>query len=727
MQTSSGGPIKRQKDGYRYIPNENGGWSRISDNEMSDVFATAEFTPNKTKTGSSITRTQQPKTSNYRSAYNPDDVVKGFNALTLGGLNNLSPTQWVRRAYDTGKLLTGNMTWSGYTDSWINGNNGLVSQKFSEEHPYISTGINLVGDAATLGGISGAKKLTNISKPNVNVTANIETIAKQGTNTLSQEELQKAFETARKWHLNRINSPGYKDRALRAGFTEKEIPQLQQQLTDQINRLKLQRPEEVLGSNIKLNHNSNGKPSAGYWKTNINGDLKQGISLYDSNMSYDDAVSNFIHEFGHGATFGLNGTETSGYMKTLSDQFPLINRAVKYNRSLYPEITVERVEQAAPGAIRTGNVGYFASPTEMQSRGYEFMRDYGSNWVKAYKSGELPSKTHQDLVGSRVNSNIFNTIATPKGAANFQKNALGISVPLGLGGYGLYNNDNQQQQLQYQKQGGKMNILEFLKNGSGIHIKEKNRGKFTSYCGGKVTNECIQRGKNSSNPAIRKRATFADNARHFKHRSGGKIDFYNLGGWFKNTFNNVSSFLGSDTGKSVLSIGSGLLGLGKSISNSGKIADAANEAEEAVDAQESADRQKSFTEKYAAILQEKLSKPDIDVNGSPIHTNGVNVTNEAYNQAVNTFNFDNSKYNQMRKYIKEQAQQVQNENSSSMIGSVGGLIDSIGGIAGSFWNKSTTPKTSQVITGNPNSSKQVITTNSGMSGTVDDWRKAILG
>jgi hypothetical protein len=45
--------------------------------------------------------------------------------------------------------------------------------------------------------------------------------------------------------------------------------------------------------------------------------------------------------------------------------------------------------------------------------------------------------------------------------------------------------------LLIEKQGGKMNILEFLKNGSGIHIKEKNKGKFTSYCGGKVTDECI--------------------------------------------------------------------------------------------------------------------------------------------------------------------------------------------------------------------------------------------
>jgi hypothetical protein len=28
----------------------------------------------------------------------------------------------------------------------------------------------------------------------------------------------------------------------------------------------------------------------------------------------------------------------------------------------------------------------------------------------------------------------------------------------------------------------------YLKKGSGIHIKKKNRGKFTEYCGGEVTN-----------------------------------------------------------------------------------------------------------------------------------------------------------------------------------------------------------------------------------------------
>ena len=58
------------------------------------------------------------------------------------------------------------------------------------------------------------------------------------------------------------------------------------------------------------------------------------------------------------------------------------------------------------------------------------------------------------------------------------------------------------------------------KDGGGIHIKKKNRGKFTEYCGGKVTEECIRRGKNSSNPTTRKRATFAANARHWNAFGG---------------------------------------------------------------------------------------------------------------------------------------------------------------------------------------------------------------
>ena len=82
--------------------------------------------------------------------------------------------------------------------------------------------------------------------------------------------------------------------------------------------------------------------------------------------------------------------------------------------------------------------------------------------------------------------------------------------------------------------------------GSEIHIKEKNKGKFTDYCGGKVTDECIQRGKNSSNPTTRKRATFADNARKWKHAKGGLIQ--KCGSGAKSPNNMVSTVNGIQRG-----------------------------------------------------------------------------------------------------------------------------------------------------------------------------------
>lgn len=65
----------------------------------------------------------------------------------------------------------------------------------------------------------------------------------------------------------------------------------------------------------------------------------------------------------------------------------------------------------------------------------------------------------------------------------------------------------------------------YLKKGSGIHIKKKNRGKFREYCGGEVTDKCIQKAKKSKNPKLRKRATFAQNSRSWskKHEEGAKI------------------------------------------------------------------------------------------------------------------------------------------------------------------------------------------------------------
>lgn len=70
-----------------------------------------------------------------------------------------------------------------------------------------------------------------------------------------------------------------------------------------------------------------------------------------------------------------------------------------------------------------------------------------------------------------------------------------------------------------------LNILNipYFKQGNKIHIKEKNKGKFTEYCDGEVTQNCIDKAKNSGNPTLKKRAIFAENSRSWKHTKGGQL------------------------------------------------------------------------------------------------------------------------------------------------------------------------------------------------------------
>ncbi len=87
----------------------------------------------------------------YRSSFDSKSSSEFFNALTLGGLNNLSPTQWARRIYDLKHLSSGDMKFSTYTDRWLNGNEGIVTRNFSQQYPLYSLGINLVGDGLGYG------------------------------------------------------------------------------------------------------------------------------------------------------------------------------------------------------------------------------------------------------------------------------------------------------------------------------------------------------------------------------------------------------------------------------------------------------------------------------------------------------------------------------------------------------------------------------------------------
>ena len=76
-----------------------------------------------------------------------------------------------------------------------------------------------------------------------------------------------------------------------------------------------------------------------------------------------------------------------------------------------------------------------------------------------------------------------------------------------------------------------------LANGSGIHIKKENRGKFTETK--KRTGKTTEELTHSKNPLTRKRAIFAQNAKKLKHEDGGEVHKPNGhrsildNGWFK--------------------------------------------------------------------------------------------------------------------------------------------------------------------------------------------------
>lgn len=100
---------------------------------------------------------------------------------------------------------------------------------------------------------------------------------------------------------------------------------------------------------------------------------------------------------------------------------------------------------------------------------------------------------------------------------------------------------------------GTPELAMFAKGGK-IHIKKANRGKFTDYCGGKVTSECIARGKRSKSAAVRKRATFAANARKWHHAFGGYL--YDEGGNLYTSVPNIGQH-GGDFSNGVTIIGNG--------------------------------------------------------------------------------------------------------------------------------------------------------------------------
>ena len=512
MQTASGGPLKKPRiklnGQWRELNYEGNGDFSTQTKKGKMFFTTGKKSPKSIVGNKEIVVTpeqttiqeKQDNTKNYYSAYNPDDIIKGFNALTLGGLNNLSPTQWARRVYDTGKLLSGNMTWSGYTNSWLNGNNGLVSQKFSEEHPYLSTGINLVGDVGIGGGALLSK--TNLGQ---------ETIARA-----------KGVLDATKYGLyDRVQGYNLYNKFLK-GKTADLRSQLEDinlfsgenyvgnnQISDKSGRLFMQpttytRSEQIgSGPSIRMGFSANN----GKLSRNLVNQGKEAIDKLPAGTS----ISADAHGLSVPSRLATEGNRegiittlqrgTSDAETTLSnlerrlgeDPGTFVRNPYDMSADAHRFFTLE-AQKPGRQLVYAGRSGKWNDAAVSNPEIYQ--------WQQAYESGTLSARDYVNNYNSWV------------------KDFGGRPGHVDINGKPYFYHPTI---FITHKQGGKMNAIERFKQGSKIHIKKKNRGKFTAYCGGNVTSSCIAKAKASGNPTLVKRATFAANARKWKHQKGGKL------------------------------------------------------------------------------------------------------------------------------------------------------------------------------------------------------------
>lgn len=144
--------FKAYKDGKK--PYENGKTVIGSNVDMKDD---GTFTDDYTRAFDDLIVTPKGprvKPGQLHKYQEPWDDEKFMNAVTVGGLNNLSPSQWARRILD---FQNGELT----ADSWLNGNNGIVPDDYAKEHPRMAAAANTLFDFWALGGPSMIKNAKN--------------------------------------------------------------------------------------------------------------------------------------------------------------------------------------------------------------------------------------------------------------------------------------------------------------------------------------------------------------------------------------------------------------------------------------------------------------------------------------------------------------------------------------------------------------------------------------
>lgn len=461
-----------EDDEFRYAQLPNGITVRFKNSSLQNgTYANYDNPEQRFQLDGTIDAQQAKRKSAFRS----EDIPAYANALTGGFLLNLSPSQWARRGYDA---VTGNLT----PESWFGGNNGIVSNNFAQQHPYLSTGANVLFDAALFG-------IGNIKKP----TAEVQTA--DGN-----------------YYINGA------DKAMRQDFVKGEsmFPRWNQLVNRHVDY-----PKDIRQD---------------FWNTTVSRYIKNRPFYKTSEMQND--INNIMN--GEWGEFSSEAYEKAGYpnsiqgiyndkndfisirkgadKKTLphemrhkfDEHFPLTQEENDILEQAYNNEFLDLPNRISEGSPVSGykNIQSERVTTNRDARSVLLGPNHSKYSSLDQQNKIIESASDEEIINAVAKSNEYGRLyidqllfendgIIPQQVINALRKSMQI-VPVGTGMI-------------------LMQPVDTYKHGKepGIHINPANRGKFNALK--RSTGKTTEQLTHSKNPLTRKRAIFAQNAKKWNH------------------------------------------------------------------------------------------------------------------------------------------------------------------------------------------------------------------
>ena len=552
-----GGNILNKKDNTSNngVTSSNG-WYHVNPADYQDVLNNVNNNkPTEVKLPTVTVTAADPK--NYRSSYDPSGIMDFMNLITLGAGNRFSVSQNVRLAKDTYDAISGNKPWKDIFNSAVFGNQGVF------KNPWANLALDVI--VPTTG--AGAYKLSTLKNTAKNSIKNsaitgadkpaMYNYEKLGAKPLTLDEAATLHRPDYITPLYKIDQPKevkefYPEmlKRMKNNFNVEESDDLTKSFTEQsetpIYVGKYDTPEYVgthMGtgeSYISLNEDN---PVSTIFHESARHGTEKAIKKYSPEAwkGYTDFIDTLSPNMTDLIT--ESSKDPAELRATLGEAYLQIHKLVKqaytekYGSQLPERLKNESINQYD----RFGELTNFHINNQIKDDDLlgilEDTNAYGQDYAKAIRNmKKTPSEFEQAL---QQDQKYIQQLQQKLKNPNISKeDADYISAELELYN-NLYKLDTEGLNISKEEYANTMNKLRELltkypifagasaigagygitKHKSGgkmkIHIKKKNRGKFTSYCGGTVTQSCIDKAKASGNAKLVKRAVFAENSRRW--------------------------------------------------------------------------------------------------------------------------------------------------------------------------------------------------------------------